>query len=179
MPFSLTCVSCSVSPHTHTNSLTLTRTHTHKVLVVTSEFHMPRAEAIFRHVFELDSPNKFTLTFHATPNDGLTGTPALKFREEKEAASLEVWETNKERLTSLADMSTFLFTEHSAYSARGRLASLDGAEPSPSKATAAVSAAAAVGTPAASSAAASSSSSSGAASASVAGGAVKNLLDTY
>ena len=127
--------------------------------MVTSAFHMPRAESIFRHVFDIGSEGKFTLAFHATPNEGLVDTPALKLREEKEATSLETWETNKERFRTLADLSVFLFTEHNAYSARGRLASLDVSETD----------AAAASTPQKPSASTASATTTG----------TKNLLDTY
>jgi len=90
---------------------------------------MPRAESIFRHVFTVDALGKYQLEFLATPNEGLTGRPALKARQDKEAASLEAWESNKARLNTLADLSSFVLTEHNAYNTRGRLASLDGADP--------------------------------------------------
>ncbi len=83
-------------------------------LVITSEFHMPRTEAIFRWIFSLDSPFPYSFEFAASPNAGLT-MAELEVRKEKEEASLHMVEQLRDRLTSFRSLAHWLFTEHRAY----------------------------------------------------------------
>ena len=85
-----------------------------RLLVITSQFHMTRTEAIFRWVYSLDAPVPYQLEFAASPNDGLSEA-ALSARMSKEAAGLCAVMRLRERLTSLRALATWLFTEHKQY----------------------------------------------------------------
>lgn len=86
-------------------------------LVITSEFHMPRAEAVFRWVFALTGGGAVCeLDFLSTPNTGIPA-PALRARTEKERVSLAQFRAVQSRIASLADLHVWLFTEHGAYAA--------------------------------------------------------------
>ena len=87
-----------------------------RLLVVTSQFHMPRTEAIFRWIYSLDTPAPYRLDFAASPDDGL-GPAALSARLAREQASLHSVEQLREKLTSLRELANWLFTEHRAYQA--------------------------------------------------------------
>ena len=87
------------------------------LLVVTSAFHMPRAEAVFRWIYSLDAPGpRVTLTFETTPDIG-TDPEALRARQAKESARLQELEQLRSRISSLPDLHRWLFTEPGAYSA--------------------------------------------------------------
>jgi len=89
-----------------------------RLLIVTSEFHMPRTRAIFEWVFGLDD-RLYELTFEASPDAGIT-PDALQFRREKERQGLAGFEQVKQRIQSLHELHEWLFTAHQAYSANGR-----------------------------------------------------------
>lgn len=87
-------------------------------LVVTSEFHMPRAEAVFRWTFGLPGPGAgCKLDFLSAPNTGIPG-PTLQARLEKERVSLARFRAVQSRIASLAGLHLWLFTEHGAYTAK-------------------------------------------------------------
>lgn len=86
-----------------------------KLLVVTSEFHMPRTRAIFEWVYGYE-PGRYELAFEASPNTGLT--PAgVRSREEKEAQGLASVRQHQQRLRTLREFHEWFFTVHGAYSA--------------------------------------------------------------
>jgi hypothetical protein len=87
-----------------------------RLLVITSEFHMPRSEVIFRWIFSLDAPVPYQLEFAASPDDGVSEA-ALAARMERERASLRSVEQLRERLISMRALAEWLFTEHKAYRA--------------------------------------------------------------
>ncbi len=88
-----------------------------RLLVVTSEFHMPRTEAVFRHVFSLPPADKpYELHFASTTDVGYSAA-ALQSRKQREANSLERWKGNMPKLDTLAALHRWLFTVHSAYAA--------------------------------------------------------------
>lgn len=84
-----------------------------RLLVITSEFHMPRTRAIFDWVFSL-SATQFTLKYRATPDVGLAAD-ALAARVEKEAASMLRVRELRERIQTLEQLHEFVFTEHEVY----------------------------------------------------------------
>lgn len=88
--------------------------HWRNLLVITSEFHMQRTEAIFRWVYSLDAPAPFHLQFMATENAGLNNEE-LRVRREHEVRSIQAIEKLNHRLTSLPALATWLFSEHEAY----------------------------------------------------------------
>ena len=88
-----------------------------RLLVVNSAFHMPRTRMIFDWVFGLppaDPP--YTLDYHTLPDRGLTAA-GLEARRAKEAARMEDLRRTIPRITSLAALHRWLFTEHRAYAA--------------------------------------------------------------
>jgi hypothetical protein len=87
-----------------------------RLLVITSEFHVARTEAIFRWIYSLDAPGRFALDFAASANDGLSDA-GLSARRLHEEASLSVVEELRERLTSLRALAGWLFTQHGQYQA--------------------------------------------------------------
>jgi uncharacterized SAM-binding protein YcdF (DUF218 family) len=86
-----------------------------RLLVITSQYHALRAEAIFRWVFGMDAPpGGFDLHFEVTPNTGLTGED-LQARLEREKTSLEKLLDTQKNICNLARFHEWLFTEHGAY----------------------------------------------------------------
>ncbi len=87
-----------------------------KLLIITSEFHMPRTKAIFQWMYSLDNPDgKYHLTFDAVPDTGIS-TADLQARHDKEAHSLKQFLKNTAHIHTLRDCHQWLFTEHAAYS---------------------------------------------------------------
>jgi hypothetical protein len=87
----------------------------HNLLIVNSEFHMPRTEAIFRWIFGL-APQAGQLTFETVPDQGLS-PEALAARQARESASLAKLAHLQSTFTTLAAVHQWLFTNHEAYAA--------------------------------------------------------------
>ena len=85
-----------------------------RLLIVTSQFHMPRTEAVFRWVYSLDARPPYDLEFAASPDEGLSEA-ALAARQAREATSLESVQHHSGRMRSMRDLALFMFTEHRAY----------------------------------------------------------------
>lgn len=88
-----------------------------RLLVITSEFHMPRTRAVFEWVYGFE-PGRYELTFAASPNRGMTAD-AAKVRADKESRGIAVLREHRRRLRSLREFHEWFFTEHSAYCANG------------------------------------------------------------
>ena len=88
-----------------------------KLVVITSEFHMPRSRDIFEWVYGL-TPGRYELTFEATPDTGIDAR-LLARRQAKEADALRAVQTVKARIRNLPDMHRWFMTEHKAYTAEG------------------------------------------------------------
>lgn len=88
-----------------------------RLLIVTSEFHMPRTQAIFDWVFGFE-PGRYELRYAASPNRGLT-QEAVATREGWERRGIERLERTKQEVRTLAEFHRWLFTRHDAYSAEG------------------------------------------------------------
>lgn len=87
--------------------------------VITSAFHLPRTEAIFRWVFGLDVTGEpYDLSFEATPDAGIA-PDALAARVVKEQEGLLRVAKQRKQFDTLAKLHQFLFTEHAAYRAQG------------------------------------------------------------
>ena len=94
----------------HTEPLALRRLH-----VITSAFHLPRTEAIFRWIFALSSPAiPYCLSFEAVPDVGMA-TDVLTGRRERERNSLMRVNELRARLTTLSEVHRWLYAEHAAY----------------------------------------------------------------
>lgn len=88
-----------------------------RLLVITSEFHMPRTAFIFRWIFSLDAPpGGYELYFDATPNDGMD-EETLADRRRKEAQSLELARAASQAIDSMTALHRWMFNEHQAYTA--------------------------------------------------------------
>lgn len=88
-----------------------------RLVVVTSEFHMERTEAVFRWVYGLP-PNlvDYRLDFRSAPDEGLDEA-TLAARRDKERDGLEKVRVLAEGLRDLTSFHRWLFTEHGAYAA--------------------------------------------------------------
>jgi len=87
-----------------------------RILVITSEFHMPRTESIFRWVFSLDGgEDTYRVNCKSVPDKGIS-RDALQARYEREKKSLEQFMKTRKRITSLNQLHKWLFQEHAAYS---------------------------------------------------------------
>lgn len=86
-----------------------------RLLVVNSEFHMPRTKMIFDWVFGLPPAEPpYVLDYRTVPDRGLT-VAGLEARRAKEVARMEDLRHTIPRTTSLAALHRWLFTEHRAY----------------------------------------------------------------
>lgn len=87
--------------------------------VITSAFHLPRTEAVFRWVFGLDVVGApYQLTFEATPDAGIAPDVLAARVVKEQEGSLRVAK-QRAQYDSLAKLHQFLFTEHSAYRTQG------------------------------------------------------------
>lgn len=86
-----------------------------RLLVITSAFHMPRTEAIFRWVYSLAPvPVNFQLSFESVSDLGLSGQ-ALTARQSREAESLRKVQEKFRDITTLELIHHWLYTKHAAY----------------------------------------------------------------
>ena len=103
------------------------------VLVITSDWHMPRVRAIFDQILSLPvgpTAVERRLGYEASPA-GIPDPAALAARRRREAQSLEGFrDAVAPRLLTMADLHHFLFREHRAYSSQ-RLLTSAGAEEAP------------------------------------------------
>ena len=79
-----------------------------KIVIITSDFHMPRTKCIFEKVFSLFPLDLFTLKFIDTPSDFS--------HSQRELISLEKWKKKCNYIHTLFDLHEFIFTKHNAYS---------------------------------------------------------------
>jgi hypothetical protein len=90
-----------------------------RLAVVTSGFHKPRTEAIFRWVFSLDAPQPaYLLDYIATPDTGMP-PEVLASRRARERESLDKAAALARRIATMRQLHHWLFTAHEAYAAAG------------------------------------------------------------
>lgn len=97
----------------HTDPLGLRR-----LLVITSDYHLPRTELAFTWVYRLTpliSPCE--LHFRGVADQDMDPS-ILKARREREQKSLESLNGLARRLTTIQDFHRWLFTEHTAYNSQ-------------------------------------------------------------
>jgi hypothetical protein len=89
-----------------------------KLLVITSDFHLPRTEAVFKWIFSLHPlPVAYELEFESVSDPEMD--PNLRrVRIEKEARSFASLGDLPKRFTRMADFHNWLFTQHGAYRAQ-------------------------------------------------------------
>lgn len=91
-----------------------------RLLIITSDFHLPRTEAVFRWVYGLEPQRvDYELHFEAV-SDPSMDLDVLHEREQRERESLHVVEALALRITSMEEFHRWLFTEHGAYKTTGR-----------------------------------------------------------
>jgi uncharacterized SAM-binding protein YcdF (DUF218 family) len=84
-----------------------------RLLVITSAFHMPRTELIFRWVYGLP-PSPYCLTFEAVPDEGIEPA-ALAARRQRERQSVDRLRRLAPTIQTIPQLHHWLFTEHLAY----------------------------------------------------------------
>lgn len=95
----------------HTDQLDLK-----KLLIITSDFHMPRSKAIFRFIFNLSSPSiQYQLFFESIPDNDLD-PEIINPRKIKEENSLNFFLKQMENIKSLKDFHNWIFSDHKGYS---------------------------------------------------------------
>lgn len=102
--------------------------HVKDVVLVTNNWHMPRAKEIFQFVL--------TLTFHGGANkvyniqyvdvDAGMEDEVLKARAEKELKSLQQWRGTAAKIVDVHTLHSFMFMEHMAYSSKRHNAAANG-----------------------------------------------------
>jgi hypothetical protein len=92
-----------------------------RVLVVTSEFHMPRTEAAFRWIWGMAAPGgDCTLEFESVADAG-HDAEMLELRRKKERAGLAILEKLRRRIRTFSELHEWVFLEHGMYSAVRRV----------------------------------------------------------
>jgi hypothetical protein len=91
-----------------------------RMLVITSDFHLARTEAIFNWVFSL-KPRllEYQLQFQGVPDPAMD-KEVRRHRIEREHSSLAAVPALTERIRTLQDFHRWFFTEHEAYNASRR-----------------------------------------------------------
>jgi hypothetical protein len=91
-----------------------------RLLIITSGFHLPRTEAVFRWVYSLEPKAlPYDLHFEGVADPSMD-PEVLREREGRERKSLDAAADLTRRLTRMAEFHQWLFTEHKAYCAGGR-----------------------------------------------------------
>jgi hypothetical protein len=93
----------------------------HRLLVITSEFHMPRTQAVFDWVYGLPSEGQsgwppFCLAYEEVPDEGID-PDALRRRIAREQDALRQAGELSLRVKTLEALHEWLFTDHAAYAA--------------------------------------------------------------
>lgn len=87
-----------------------------RLLVITSDFHLPRTQAAFEWIYGLTPlRSSFQLFFESVPNKGLS-PEALKTRISREKQSLEKMRQTQLDITTLDSFHTWFYYQHTAYS---------------------------------------------------------------
>lgn len=86
-----------------------------RLLVVTSAFHMPRAQKIFRWVYGLKpAPFRWNVKFVSASDGGLE-KDLIRMKANKERIALRKLAPLLKRIRTMRDMHRFIFFEHGAY----------------------------------------------------------------
>ncbi|MGA3023576.1 MAG: YdcF family protein [Bryobacteraceae bacterium] len=91
-----------------------------RLLVIASDFHVARAEAVFRWVYGLGPPVvPYEFRFESVADPAMDAA-VLQARVERERQRLGALANLTERITTMHDFHRWLFTEHDAYNAARR-----------------------------------------------------------
>ena len=87
-----------------------------KILIITSEFHLPRSKAIFEWIFGLNNSflKPYRLYFESV-SDRKINSKIIIPRIEKEQKSLQKLFETKKNITNLLQLHQWLFKKHGAY----------------------------------------------------------------
>ena len=86
-----------------------------RLLVITSDFHMPRARAIFEWIYRLEGlPQDYQIAFDAVSDEGIDQA-TLESRRRREMNSLEKLAATANTIHTLRDFHRWLFSKHGAY----------------------------------------------------------------
>ena len=87
-----------------------------KLLVITSEFHMPRTEAIFSWIYSSRfSRTEYYLDFESVSDSGIEKT-IIEERKNREKSSLASFHKINKAIANLAQLHGWLFNSHKTYS---------------------------------------------------------------
>lgn len=87
-----------------------------KLLIITSDFHMPRTERIFRWIYNLNPPTAgYDLHFTSVPDNEIDSN-LLNIRKIKEEEGVKQLLQTIEQVHSLQELHEWLFKQHTAYS---------------------------------------------------------------
>ena len=93
-----------------------------RLLLVTSDFQMPRAEAVYRWIFGLapqPGGGAYTLSAAGVPDGGAVDAAALAARCAREAASLASFQAGVgASVATMEQAHAFVFGSHAAYAVR-------------------------------------------------------------
>jgi uncharacterized SAM-binding protein YcdF (DUF218 family) len=88
-----------------------------KLLVITSQFHMPRTETVFNWIFSLEPVfTPCTLNFLSASDEGIDETMLVERKENEKNNLLRLLETQKS-IHPLPELHRWLFSQHTAYAA--------------------------------------------------------------
>jgi uncharacterized SAM-binding protein YcdF (DUF218 family) len=91
-----------------------------RLLIITSDFHLPRTEAVFRWVYGLEPQSlSYELHFEGV-SDPSMDPEVLRDREGRERESLKETVDLARQMTQMPEFHQWLFTKHKAYKAGGR-----------------------------------------------------------
>jgi hypothetical protein len=89
-----------------------------RCLIITSEFHMARTQAIFEWIFSLNPlQHDYKLSFASTSNRGLS-TEILEARQKREKQSLDRLEETIQQIPTVLAFNKWIYSEHAAYSTK-------------------------------------------------------------
>jgi len=86
-----------------------------RLLLVNSDFHSERCEAVFRWIYSLDPERNYDWTFESVPDEDLMPAAVRHARVEKERQGLASLASLTPRIRSLTDLRRWLFSKHRAY----------------------------------------------------------------
>ena len=98
-----------------------------RLLVITSEFHMPRVQAIFEWIYRLEGLSQDCQIFFEAVSDAGINEAMLIARRQKEAKSLKTLLRTIDRISTINEFHQWLFQEHGAYAMSAQIIRESGA----------------------------------------------------
>jgi len=99
------------------------------LLLITSDFQLPRAEAVYRWVLALEPKKEYALCVAGVPDSGTMDAEAQASRAQRECASLRAFLVGVGAVySSMEQVQSWMFSTHDAYAPRSKpRATLDAA----------------------------------------------------